>query len=110
MIKFSNLLDDLLLSPSKKTKVKILVNYFNSLDIDEKAWAFSILTGKFSNKYIKAMDIKNMIKDKISNDLFSYSYDYVGDLALNFFTTLAKEKKIKKNFVKFFYEKNYFHR
>ena len=96
MIKFSNLLDDLLLSPSKKKKVKILVNYFNSLDIDEKAWAFSILTGKFSNKYIKAMDIKNMIKDKISNDLFSYSYDYVGDLAETFSLLWPKKKNQRK--------------
>ena len=62
MIKFSNLLDDLLLSPSKKKKVKILVNYFNSLDINEKAWAFSILTGKFSNKYIYQKKISLPVK------------------------------------------------
>jgi DNA ligase-1 len=105
MIKFSNLLDDLLLSPSKKKKVKILVNYFNSLDIDEKAWAFSILTGKFSNKYIKAMDIKNMIKEKISNDLFSYSYDYVGDLAETFSLLWPKKKKSKKISLNFFMKK-----
>ena len=50
-----------------------------------------------------------MIKEKISNDLFSYSYDYVGDLAETFSLLWPKRKKNQKNFVKFFYEKNHFH-
>ena len=54
----------------------------------------SILTGKFSNKYNTTMDIKNMIKEKF-NDLFSYSYDYVGDLAETFSLLWPKKKKSK---------------
>ena len=37
-----------------------------------------------------------MIKDKISNDLFSYSYDYVGDLYETFSLLWPKEKNKKK--------------
>ena len=66
MIKFSKLLDDLLLNPSKKKKIKILKVYFNSLEINEKELALSILSKNFSTKLIKANDIKIMIKRKIS--------------------------------------------
>ena len=53
MIKFSNLLDNLL-NPSRKKKIKILLDYFHDLDNEEKGYAFSVLSGKFSVKFIKA--------------------------------------------------------
>ena len=95
MIKFSKLLDDLLLNSSKKKKIKILIDYFNSLETIEKELALSILSKKFSTKLIKANDIKIMIKRKVSEDLFSYSYDYVGDLAetISLLWPKRKEKK-----------------
>ena len=40
-----------------------------------------------------------MIKRKISEDLFSYSYDYVGDLAETF---LFCGQKVKKKTISFF--------
>ena len=54
MIKFSKLLDDLLLNSSKKKKIKILKDYFNSLETNEKELALSILSQNFSTKLIKA--------------------------------------------------------
>ena len=72
MIKFSKLLDDLLLNPSKRKKIKLLIDYFNSLEKIEKELALSILSKKFSTKLIKANDLKIMIKRKVSEDLFSY--------------------------------------
>ena len=95
MIKFSKLLDDLLLKSSKKKKIKILNNYFNSLETTEKELALSILSKNFSTKFIKANDIKKMIKRKISDELFSYSYDYVGDP--KHFSLLWPKKVKKKN-------------
>ena len=53
------------------------------------------MSKKFSTKLIKANDIKIMIKRKVSEDLFSYSYDYVGDLAETF--SLCGPKVKKKN-------------
>ncbi len=95
MIKFSKLLDDLLLNPSKKKKIKILINYFSSLEKTEKEFALSILSKNFSIKLIKPNDIKIMIKRKISEELFSYSYDYVGDLAETFSLLWPKSKEQK---------------
>ena len=104
MIKFSKLLDDLLLNPSKKKKIQLLIDYFNSLETIEKELALSILSKNFSTKLIKANDIKIMIKRKVSEDLFSYSYDYVGDLAETFSLLWPKSKEKKNNFFFLFYE------
>ena len=103
MIKFSNLLDNLLLNPSRKKKIKILLDYFHDLDNEEKGYAFSVLSGKFSVKFIKAKDIKQMIKAKVSDELFSYSYDYVGDLAETISLLWPKAEKKKSIPLNFFY-------
>ena len=105
MIKFSNLLDNLLLNPSRKKKIKILLDYFHDLDNEEKGYAFSVLSGKFSVKFIKAKDIKQMIKAKVSDELFSYSYDYVGDLAETISLLWPKAEKKKSIPLNFFIKK-----
>ena len=47
------------------------------------------LSKSFINKLIKVKDIKNLLKEKIDEELFLYSYDYVVIL-INFFTFMAK--------------------
>ena len=84
MIEFSNLLDNLLLNSSKKKKIKILSNYFNSQSQKNKIWALSILSKSFATKLIKVREIKELLKKKVDEDMFLYSYDYVGDLAETF--------------------------
>ena len=64
MIKFSNLLDSLLLNSSKKKKIKILSDYFNSQTQKNKIWALSILSNSFASQLIKVRDIKELIKKK----------------------------------------------
>ena len=96
MIKFSKFLDDLLLNPSTKKKIKIIIDYFISLETTEKELALSILSKNFSTRFVKPNDIKVMIKRKISDELFSYSYDYVGDLAETFSLLWPKKKEKKR--------------
>ena len=95
MIKFSNLLDSLLLNSSKKKKIKILSDYFNSQTQKNKIWALSILSNSSASKLIKVRDIKELIKKKIDEEMFLYSYDYVGDLAETV-SLLWPRNKIKK--------------
>ena len=64
MIEFSNLLDNLLLNSSKKKKIKILSNYFNSQSQKNKIWALSILSKSFATKLIKVREIKELLKKK----------------------------------------------
>ena len=102
MINFSNLLDNLLLNNSKKKKVEILTKYFESESLINKKWALSILDNSFSSNLIKVNDVKKMIKNKVEDDMFLYSYDYVGDLAETFSLLWpknnVKKKKISLNF------------
>ena len=97
MIDFSNLLDGLLLNSSKKKKIKILSNYFQSQPHENKIWALSILSKSFINKLIKVKDIKNLLKEKIDEELFLYSYDYVGDLAETFSLLWPSDNSKKLN-------------
>ena len=81
MNNFSTLLFELLLSSSKKKKVDLLYNFFSSSEIEDKGWAFCILSNRFEKKFINSKDLKELVTKKISKSLFDYSYDYVGDLA-----------------------------
>ena len=95
MIEFSCLLDELLLNSSKKKKIKILKSYFKKLSNENKGWVVAILSGYKPTNAIKARDIKDLIKKKISDDLFNHSYEYVGDLAETF-SLLWPKNNIKK--------------
>ena len=81
MNEFSNLLNNLLLTSSKKKKIKLLCDFFNNSDLKDKGWAFCILTNRFEKKFISSKDLKGLIYEQINEELFQYSYDYVGDLA-----------------------------
>ena len=83
MIEFSCLLDELLLNSSKKEN-KNFKSYFKKLSNENKGWVVAILSGYKPTNAIKARDIKDLIKKKISDDLFNHSYEYVGDLAETF--------------------------
>ena len=63
------------------------------------------MSGYKPTNAIKARDIKDLIKKKISDDLFNHSYEYVGDLAETF-SLLWPKNNIKKK-IKFtiFYKK-----
>ncbi len=106
MIEFSHLLDELLLNSSKKKKIKILTTYFKKLSNENRGWVIAILSGYTPINTIKATDIKELIKKKISDDLFSYSYEYVGDLAETFSLLWPKNNVKKKNLNLSFFIKN----
>ena len=97
MFDFSNLLYNLLLNSSKKKKIDFLSNYFQSQTQENKIRALSILSKSFVNKLVKVKDIKELLKGKVDEDLFLYSYDYVGDLAETFSLLWPKDKSKKIN-------------
>ncbi len=80
MKKFSLLLHDLILTPSRNNKINLLKDYFSVLDID-KAYALSILSDQLSFQFIKASKLRELVYNKVDKNLFDYSYDYIGDLA-----------------------------
>ena len=96
MNKFSNLLNNLLLTSSKKKKIKLLVEYFRSSNVQNRAWAFSILNNNLEKKFLSSKDLKEIIYKQVDEDLFKFSYDYVGDLAETI--SLLWKNKINKKF------------
>ena len=111
MKKFSSLLHNLILTPSRNNKINLLKDYFSELDIN-KAYALSILTDQLSFQFIKASKLRDLVYNKVDKNLFNFSYDYVGDLAetisliwpksikrksYNLAILIEKIQKLKKN-------------
>ena len=80
MKKFSSLLQNLILTPSRNTKIKLLQDYFTKLDLNS-SYALAILSNQLSFQFIKAAKLRELVYQKVDQHLFDYSYDYVGDLA-----------------------------
>ena len=80
MKKFSSLLHNLILTPSRNTKIKLLQDYFKILDIN-RAYALAILSDQLSFQFVKASKLRELVYEQVDQHLFDYSYDYVGDLA-----------------------------
>ena len=78
---FADLLENLLLTSSKKKKIDLLTNYFQKSEKRDKGWTFLILTTGIKKKYFNTKDLKELVIKRVGETLFKYSYDYVGDLA-----------------------------
>ena len=73
MKKFSSLLHNLILTPSRNTKIKLLQDYFKTLDIN-RAYALAILSNQLSFQFIKASKLKDLVYEKVDRQLFHFSY------------------------------------
>ena len=79
---FSELLDRLVLTPSRNGKLTLLKDYFASTPDPDRGYALAALTdGGLDIPAIKPAIIRGLATARIDEVLFAYSYDYVGDLA-----------------------------
>ena len=79
---FSDLLDRLVLTPSRNGKLTLLRDYFASTPDPDRGYALAALTdGGLDIPAIKPAVIRALATERIDEVLFSCSYDYVGDLA-----------------------------
>lgn len=78
---FSELLERLILTPSRNGKIALLVNYFTSEVNPARGWALAVLTGELDLPGVKGGTIRKLITERTDPELFRMSYDYVGDLA-----------------------------
>src|SRR6185312_5197819 len=67
MHRFAELLDRLVLTPSRNGKLTLLTDYFR--------------TGDLSIAAVKPAMLRTLVTERLDPVLFGYSYDYVGDLA-----------------------------
>ena len=78
---FANLLERLLLTPSRNAKLALMANYFVTQPDPERGWALAAITGEIDLPGVKAGLVRRLVEARVDHELFRLSYDYVGDLA-----------------------------
>lgn len=81
MRRFSELLDRLVLTPSRNAKLTLLVDYFACVPDPDRGYALAALTGGIDFPSVKPAMLRALVTERMDEVLFAYSYDYVGDLA-----------------------------
>ncbi len=81
MRRFAELLDRLVLTPSRNGKLTLMVDYFRDTPDPDRGLALAAITGDLSIAAIKPAMLRALVTERMDPVLFGYSYDYVGDLA-----------------------------
>jgi len=81
MNRFAELLDRLVLMPSRNGKLRLLTDYFRSVEDPDRGYALAAITGDLSIAAVKPAMLRALVTERMDPVLFGYSYDYVGDLA-----------------------------
>lgn len=78
---FSELLDSLLYTSSRNAKLVLLTDYLKKTPDPDRGIALAALTGNLNLPNVTPTTIRKLISSKVDPILFSWSYDFVGDLA-----------------------------
>ncbi|MGQ0559265.1 MAG: cisplatin damage response ATP-dependent DNA ligase [Sphingosinicella sp.] len=78
---FSQLLDALVYTRSRTTKLKLIGDYLRRTPDPDRGYALAALTGELNLPAIKPAAIRAIVEERVDPTLFYMSWDYVGDLA-----------------------------
>ncbi|MFZ2997082.1 cisplatin damage response ATP-dependent DNA ligase [Sphingobium sp.] len=78
---FSQLLDALVYTRSRTSKLALIAAYLRTAPDPDRGWALAALTGNLDLKAVKSSAIGDMIRGRVDPILYEMSRDYVGDLA-----------------------------
>ena len=78
---FADLLDNLVHTPQRNGKIRLLLDYFDTVSNPDRGWTLAVLTGELKLPNMKAAMIRELITERVDPTLFELSYEYVGDLA-----------------------------
>ncbi|WP_315918546.1 cisplatin damage response ATP-dependent DNA ligase [Mesorhizobium sp. SP-1A] len=81
MNRFAELLDRLVLTPSRNGKLRLLTDYLRETEDPDRGLALAAITGDLSIAAVKPAMLRVLVAERMDPVLFNYSYDYVGDLA-----------------------------
>ena len=81
MIRFAELLDSLLFTPSRNGKLRLMLEYFATTPDPERGWALAALTGELGFAEAKPSQVRDLAMARVDPELFGWSWDFVGDLA-----------------------------
>ncbi|UVO54700.1 cisplatin damage response ATP-dependent DNA ligase [Sphingomonas sp. SUN039] len=78
---FSDLLDRLIYTRSRNTKLRLIGDYLRATPDPDRGWALAALTGSLDLPGVKPAVIRALIEDRVDPVLFRMSRDFVGDTA-----------------------------
>ncbi len=78
---FSDLLDRLIYTRSRNTKLRLIAEYLRKTPDPDRGWALAALTGSLDLPGVKPAVIRAMIETRVDPVLFRMSRDFVGDTA-----------------------------
>jgi DNA ligase 1 len=78
---FSQLLDDLVYTRSRNTKLKLIGDYLKEAPDPDRGYGLAALTGTLDIPHVKSAVIRGLVEERIDPVLFYMSRDYVGDTA-----------------------------
>ncbi|KAB2911861.1 MAG: cisplatin damage response ATP-dependent DNA ligase [Hyphomicrobiaceae bacterium] len=78
---FADLLDRLVYSPSRNTKLRLMAEYFRTTPDPDRGWALAALTDALPFSFPLRRTLSEMMAGKMDAELFRLSRDYVGDTA-----------------------------
>ncbi|OAG73891.1 ATP-dependent DNA ligase [Gluconobacter japonicus] len=81
MIEFATLLERLAFTPSRNMKLTLLKEYFYMAPDPDRGYALAAMAGSLSFAAAKPAMLRALAMERIDPELFTWSYDYVGDLA-----------------------------
>lgn len=81
MKSFADLLETLVLTPSRNRKIEAIIRYLRSVPDPDRGYAIGAITRDLKLKTVQPSLIREMIASRVDEQLFRLSYDFVGDLA-----------------------------
>jgi len=78
---FADLLEALVLTPSRNAKLALLTEYFRRTPDPDRGWALACLAGSLELRNATASGLRTVVEERVDPTLFRLSYDFVGDLA-----------------------------
>ena len=78
---FSQLLDGLVYTRSRNTKLKLIGDYLKGTPDPDRGIALAALTGTLDIPHVKPAVVRGLVEERIDPVLFRMSRDYVGDSA-----------------------------
>ena len=78
---FSQLLDDLVYTRSRNTKLKLIGDYLKETPDPDRGYGLAVLTGTLDIPAVKGAAIRAIAEERVDPVLLYMSRDYVGDMA-----------------------------
>src|SRR3954453_12350518 len=81
---FSQLLDDLVYTRSRNTKLKLIGDYLRETPDPDRGYGLAALTGTLDIPAVKGAAVRAIAEDRVDPGLLYMSRHYVGDMAETF--------------------------